>query len=406
MCYESFETAMGDFLDRFSNNVILKSPAKRWQPGAAPLSEFKRPDQTRANRVLQSDEQNTEAEEYLSTRKIMINGLPSHFTATKVRELVSKYGEVTSVMFANVDPKLRGVSVSVVFNNPNNAASARSDLDQTYLGEGYWATTGFSHDINYSTSKTLLRTGFPFNSAPRSISVKTGGYRNAPPPLAFRERAFPSQDRLEVKVQYPESLRALRKIHLMVENVVKYGPEFEAAIMARERNNPEFAFLFDTCMPDHVYYRWKAWSVASGEGVNDWNTSEVEIFNDGIVWIPPPKSVTIDDELERLDSEDEEAGTTEKSPQPWLGSLAHLHLTLLLKHISMRRGAIARVMAFAMDHSHAADEIVDVVCESIVDPEATITDRIARLWAVGDILHNSGLGIGGISKGTWKYRGL
>jgi U2-associated protein SR140 len=36
-------------------------------------------------------------------------------------------------------------------------------------------------------------------------------------------------------------------------------------VMEREQGNPEFAFLFDTRCPEHAYYRWRLFSLASGD---------------------------------------------------------------------------------------------------------------------------------------------
>ncbi|KAK9471571.1 uncharacterized protein V1510DRAFT_185471 [Dipodascopsis tothii] len=389
-----------------------QNPAKRWQTGGR--AEFKRPE-SRAARLqaeLADKQDNAPSEEELSTRRIVLGGLPPMTTASRVRELLAEYGEIVSVTFAAADPRQRGVAATVVLSTAAAAARARAELDQKYLGEGFWLAAGLTSDTG-----TRPRTGLPFNAAPRSaaptVNPHLRSYKNAPPPSSLRDGAMTgaagalAPDQLVVKVQYPDTLRMLRLIHFMVEKVVRHGPAFEAAVMERERRNPDFAFLFDPCLAEHVYYRWKAWSVARGEAVDRWPTRPAALFADGIVWLPPAPPPTIDDELDRLEQMDLDDGPgDDQGSLPWLGTLAHLHLSLLLEHISMRRGAIARVMAFAMDNSHAADEIVDVICESVADPAATVQQRIARLWAVGDILHNSGLGIGGVSKGTWKYRGL
>lgn len=47
----------------------------------------------------------------------------------------------------------------------------------------------------------------------------------------------------------------------MIEFVIKYGPTFEAVIMSRELNNPQFRFLFDNQCLAHIYYRWKLYSI-------------------------------------------------------------------------------------------------------------------------------------------------
>lgn len=78
-------------------------------------------------------------------------------------------------------------------------------------------------------------------------------------------------------------------IHRMIEFVVREGHVFEAIIMNREKNNPDYRsvligsasnlsrdlilymlnflilfclrFLFDNKSQDHVYYRWKLFSI-------------------------------------------------------------------------------------------------------------------------------------------------
>jgi len=46
-----------------------------------------------------------------------------------------------------------------------------------------------------------------------------------------------------------------------VEFVIREGPMFEAMIMNREINNRIFRFLFDNQSPEHIYYRWRLYSL-------------------------------------------------------------------------------------------------------------------------------------------------
>ncbi|VDL85896.1 unnamed protein product [Schistocephalus solidus] len=77
------------------------------------------------------------------------------------------------------------------------------------------------------------------------------------------------------------AMSLLAVIHRMVEFVVREGPQFEAAIMHREEKNPQFRytfhlpvtiifrrFLFDFQTPEHLYYRWKLWSVLHVRSIN------------------------------------------------------------------------------------------------------------------------------------------
>ena len=55
-----------------------------------------------------------------------------------------------------------------------------------------------------------------------------------------------------------------------------------------------------------------------------------------------------------------------------------------------------------MERADAAEEVVDLIVMSLVGPEATVQKKIARLYLVSDILHNSSSG----RTNVWKYRHL
>ncbi len=41
-------------------------------------------------------------------------------------------------------------------------------------------------------------------------------------------------------------------------------------VMEREVSNPEFNFLYDVRSPEHAYYRWRIYSLASGDTLRRW----------------------------------------------------------------------------------------------------------------------------------------
>ncbi|KAK9239245.1 hypothetical protein V1525DRAFT_398948 [Lipomyces kononenkoae] len=382
------------------------------------LGELKRPDQARLDKLaVQESEAFSDSPDNPATtaRTLYLCGLPSASTTISIKNLVAEFGVVRNATINPPDRKRRGLSAYVVFESSDEVEKARASLDRKYLGEGYWLSASFGKDEG-PTARLDSRSGLPFNAqlpSDRDSSAPGQAFGNVAPPASLGSSGIaPPLTRPQIKVQYPDSLQSLRRIHAMVEHVIKFGAEFEAVIMQREKTNPDFAFLYDSDLAEHIYYRWKLWSLASGEGMEKWSTQPAEIFDDRISWIPPRLSATIDDELERLDNqslddeeEDKKSGGRDQM-EPWLGPVLHLHLTLLLQHISMRRGSIARLMSFAIDNAYAADEIVDVTCQSITNKDVSTQVRVARLWAVGDILYNSGMGIGGVNKGVWKYRGL
>lgn len=358
----------------------------------------------------------------IAARTLSIGNLPFTATETSVKHIFKDIDcTIEQVIFLPLkDRKQRGLIASVILENSAQVEKCRTSLDGIYLGEGFWLRAWIGRDAGLNTR--LERTGIPFNASPLIDSFADGNKIAPPSSVGLSNIRGRRHAELFVHVKPPSSLAELRRIHGMVENVIKFGPEFEALIMQRERMNPDFAFLFDCDLPEHIYYRWKLWSLCKGDSLENWDTTPSEIFLSSAAWIPPHQfEWSIDDELARLDGEDmddEEQAQKKRaqaSPFPsviadrgpaWLGPIIKLHLTLLLQHISMRRGAIARVMAFAIDNAYAAEEIVDTICSSVQSRKATTQLRVARLWAIGDILYNAGMGVGGVSKGVWKYRNL
>jgi len=55
----------------------------------------------------------------------------------------------------------------------------------------------------------------------------------------------------------------------------------------------------------------------------------------------------------------------------------------------MDREKVKQVMGFALDHAESAEQVVDIIVESLSLKETPIPKKIARLFAVSDILYNS-----------------
>ena len=80
------------------------------------------------------------------------------------------------------------------------------------------------------------------------------------------------------------------------------------------------------------------------------------MFVDGEWWIPP-EQVNVDDEEVRSDpgEEEERQATRVKG---FLGQTGQRKLLWLLRGVEGRRGSVARAMAYAMDRSDAAEEVI------------------------------------------------
>lgn len=85
-------------------------------------------------------------------------------------------------------------------------------------------------------------------------------------------------------------------------------------------------------------------------------------------------------------AEDSERERTEKGK---IGRLGRKRLEAMLRVMSGKRAEIARAMEFAVKRAEAADEVAEIVCQSLKLDNTPVPRKLARLHLVSDILHNS-----------------
>uniref|UniRef100_A0A8C8CB13 U2 snRNP-associated SURP motif-containing protein n=1 Tax=Oncorhynchus tshawytscha TaxID=74940 RepID=A0A8C8CB13_ONCTS len=217
--------------------------------------------------------------------------------------------------------------------------------------------------------------GLPFNAQPRDR------FRNdfTKPWGRSKEELDKTLSEAVVKVVIPTERNLLGLIHRMIEFVVREGPMFEAIIMSKEKNNPDLRFLFDNKSQEHVYYRWKLYSILQGEPPSEWRTADFRMFRGGSIWRPPLLNPYLHG--------DEEVGEEEESP-----SLEEEHrerLEMLLRGLTPRREDIGDAMLFCLERAEAAEEVVGSIAESLSLLQTPLQKKIARLYLVSDILYNS-----------------
>ncbi|KAG4305828.1 hypothetical protein PORY_000738 [Pneumocystis oryctolagi] len=343
-------------------------------------------------------EEREESSDSSGPRSLHLTSLPPSTTQQSLSTLLLPYGKVASINIlparSTDDQFKKGVSAFVTFEDSRNAEKAKSNLDGAYLGQGWRAKVIWGKELKSSASYVdIHKIKLPFNAKQGTI-----GFNRAPPPGGMISGKFVSSsilNRIEVVVSKPKDLRLLRRIHRVIEKIVEYGVEFEAFLMKKECDNPNYEFLFDSTTPEHVYYRWKLFSLLNGDFPYKWSKDPFQMFTNGAWWIPPENTDDDDDDF----SED---NFEKKKQMAYLGPTSRRHFDWLLREISYRRGNIARAMSFAIEHASAADEIVEILISSLILPRASISTKIARLYLVSDILHNSSIAIPNV----WKYRQL
>ena len=273
--------------------------------------------------------------------------------------------------------------------------------------------------------------------------------------------------RTEVHVQPPKDLVQLKLIHKTLESLLTHGPEFEALLMSRHaiQTDGKWAWLWDSRSTAGVYYRWRLWDILTDGpkrrqqrqarfGGRDGGADEV--FVNGPTWLAPETRALSFEYTTRLDefisdedydSSDEEDGDGDLSrryndhknaggaPQDldtegvgYLNPLQKAKLVHLLKRLpdsnaKVRKGDVARVTAFAIEHAGAgAAEVVELVCKNVVRPFChakaardgsddkdeegkldTTPASLVGLYVISDILSSSSTS--GV-RHAWRYRAL
>ncbi|UZJ52985.1 hypothetical protein CBS101457_002305 [Exobasidium rhododendri] len=177
-----------------------------------------------------------------------------------------------------------------------------------------------------------------------------------------------------------------KRIFGLAMPVREYGRGYEEMVQQREEANPLYDFLRSKGSVAHQYYR-----ALLGDRV------EPEIPSPLFQDIGEASLYSSDSEE---DSEREQLQREEKIKV--LGKAARRRLEAMLRGITLRRERIARIMLFAIEHASAAETVTKVIIQSLLQPATPLPRKLARLYVVSDILHNSSVS----ASNAWRYRSL
>ncbi|KAF9165789.1 U2 snRNP-associated SURP domain-containing protein [Mortierella sp. AD011] len=226
-------------------------------------------------------------------------------------------------------------------------------------------------------------------------------YKAPPKPVKVNVRKSIPPSSTDIIVHKPKDPQTLACIHRVIEKVLVNGHEFEEVLIEKESHNPTFAFLVDHKSQEHIYYRWKLFSMMQGDTAMRWRTEPFKMVDGGPVWVPPLMSFT--DEIFEEDERLIEAHEEEFEKSPIKGTLsrgARSFFEAQLRMLTTQRRSIGRAMLFCMRHADAADEIVEIIVGSMVLSGTPQPVRLARLYLISDILHNCSVPLPNV----WKFR--
>eukprot|EP00873_Tetraselmis_striata_P014120 jgi/Tetstr1/434384/TSEL_023485.t1 len=189
----------------------------------------------------------------------------------------------------------------------------------------------------------------------------------------------------DIPVAVPEP-RERFIIDTMADYVSIDGADFEQAVMEREKGNPEFGFLYDLDSSEHVYYRWRLYSLLQGDTLRSWRTAPFVMVEGSPRWVPPPMT---SESAPVARTAAQEGGSRAKDRGRPLSDTQRDRFEDMLRGLSTERESVCTAMAFCLDNAESATEIAEIMTEAMTIPETPATLKVARLFLLSDILHNS-----------------
>lgn len=439
---------------------------------------------------------------------VQLSSLPPSTTEKDVKALMGDYLAVHEVTFQpqSLGSGGRKTKTAIATLSSETSTSqidtATSALKDKYLGTGFYLSIS-RHLSSTSLLPTLssVPTGVstePFGAQKPNRDQPRGGYsmRNAPPPSDFappesydtpaRQTAYKNAT---ITVQPPLDIGTIRAIHTLVDRLLSEPDpdcalQIEALLMQQPevRRDERFSFLYDSRSPASVYYRFLLWSDDDPfDAIQERKrlAKGPERIHDDIIidWVAPSEEVPFADlsalgdvidhpnyESSEEDSDDAEErqfntsrregeGSNQVSDRKHLTPLQVAKFAWLLSrlpsnHAILRKGNIAPITSFAINHAGAgAEEIVDMMVLNVEKPftgtqcarfdqdgrleedddeepdqdlptigfasgqdngekrdgEDPSAAKIVALYLINDILHNASTA--GV-RNAWKYRQL
>ncbi|KAL9638271.1 MAG: hypothetical protein Q9164_001653 [Protoblastenia rupestris] len=285
--------------------------------------------------------------------------------------------------------------------------TAVSALQNRYMGKGFYlslsrhlssATVGLdTPSLSLSSSSSLLPFGAKPIPPPNLGRAPLGGHRGGyAPPSNYNAPQYRGAPQVQVNVSPPADLKQIKLIHKTAEALLTHGPEFEALLMSRRdvQMDKKWAWIWDSRSVGGVYYRWRIWDILTGaskkKGRNLSSTTQ-HVFGGGAAWAIPERGLPFEyaTHLEEFVSDSDESYAHEHggAPPPDISNLegdeeaslnplqkaklTHLLARLPITNAKLRRGDVARVTAFAIQHAgEGAEEVVQMITSNVRKPFA------------------------------------
>lgn len=365
-----------------------------------------------------------EAEKAAAKPTLHLSSLPPGTSPAVIKSLIPSVLAVDNVKILPPPPPSaqggeRRVWSAIVTLAKDTAATDMdtvvSSLQNKYLGWGFYLS------ISRHLSSAAINTAIPITHGLASLTNQPFGARpvahghlsRGPPPGPHRSGFAPpssygpsyhnkGNQGLQVEVKLPSDLKELKLIHKTLENLLTYGPEFEALLMSRPevQREEKWAWVWNPRSTGGVFYRWKLWDILTNPGKtprrNRTRAHPVAVFENGPNWVEPENNLRFefttklnefvsDEEYDSSDDDDSDR-EEERRLNEGVGDvndgmghlnplqkakLTHLLARLPTVHSRLRRGDVARITAFAIKHAGTGgEEVVDMIVSNVNNPFA------------------------------------
>ncbi|MEN2498606.1 MAG: U2 snRNP-associated SURP domain-containing protein [Marteilia pararefringens] len=281
-------------------------------------------------------------------------------------------------------------------------------------------------DSDYSSSSRSSRSSIDYNEDPGNSDglVESTG------------KDWSRELRL-VKVIVPHNRRRLQLINRTAQFVAHGGPVFEALLMNNERGNPEFKFMIDFSTMEHLYYRWRLFSLLNGDSFHTWRTEPFYFYSsdpivpeESSILIIPPTSRSMIEESRSKESKNREllAGDAISSDPKKYGDdnnvnsakTSKIHpdfqiadgdivvmsrglqykLLKILARITPDRYIIGKSMMWAIMNADCSYNILSLLTKFVLEKKSSLSQKIATFYLIFDIIMNCSVKM----PNAFKYR--
>ncbi|MBW0478071.1 hypothetical protein O181_017786 [Austropuccinia psidii MF-1] len=257
---------------------------------------------------------------------------------------------------------------------------SRSEDSRTFRRPRSRSRSRYDDDRGRSSKRRRARYGSGSRSRSRSRSYDYSRSRSRSYSSDYSRSMSRSRD-LREWPKLPGSEEEEKFIRTVAKKVLEHGERFERTLRERERSNPKFNFLVEGDTAAYHFFRMLV----------DRHYRPPS---------PPPPPFSDQGYASIYSTDSAEASENDRLPKGKLGKHGRRRFQAMLRSLTPQRERIARCMAFALHHADAADEVAEILVQSLLIDMTPIPRKLARLYVISDILHNSSNSL----PNAWKYR--